>query len=87
VLDMPLRDRHALLLAAGFAPRYSQTRLDAHDPHPGVALDRRWNIVIANAAAQRVAAIVPPELLIRRSTPPRRRCGTRSAVTATCRRC
>ena len=79
VLDMPLRDRNALLLAAGFAPRYSETQLDApgmaamqqaitrvldaHDPYPGVALDRHWNIVIANAAAQRMTAIVPPELL------------------------
>jgi transcriptional regulator with XRE-family HTH domain len=82
VLDMPLRDRNALLLAAGYAPRYSETELDApdmaamrqaitrvleaHDPYPGVALDRHWNIVIANAAAQRMTAVVPPELL----TPP-----------------
>jgi transcriptional regulator with XRE-family HTH domain len=79
VLDMPLRERNVLLLAAGFAPRYSETQLDApdmaamqqaitrvldaHDPYPGVALDRHWNIVIANAAAQRVVAVVPPELL------------------------
>ena len=78
VLDMPLRERNALLLAAGFAPRYSETELDApdmaamhqaitrvldaHDPYPGLALDRHWNIVIANAAAQRLVAIVPPEL-------------------------
>jgi transcriptional regulator with XRE-family HTH domain len=79
VLDMPLRERNALLLAAGFAPRYSETQLDApdmaamqqaiarvldaHDPYPGVALDRHWNIVIANAGAQRMTALVPPELL------------------------
>jgi transcriptional regulator with XRE-family HTH domain len=79
VLDMPLRERNALLLAAGFAPRYSETRLDApdmaaarqaitrvleaHHPYPGVALDRYWNIVVANAAAKRVLAIVSPELL------------------------
>ncbi len=78
VLDMPLRERNALLLAAGFAPRYSETQLDApdmaamqqaitrvlgaHDPYPGVALDRHWNIVIANAAAQRMVALVAPEL-------------------------
>jgi transcriptional regulator with XRE-family HTH domain len=82
VLDMPLRERNTLLLSAGFAPRYSETQLDApdmaamqqaitrvldaHDPYPGVALDRHWNIVIANAAAQRLVAAVPPELL----TPP-----------------
>jgi transcriptional regulator with XRE-family HTH domain len=79
VLDMPLRERNALLLAAGFAPRYSETQLDApdmaaarqaitrvleaHDPYPGVALDRHWNIVIANTAAKRVLTIVSPELL------------------------
>lgn len=78
VLDLPLRERNALLLAAGFAPRYTETPLDApdmaamqqaiarvldaHDPYPGVALDRHWNIVIANAAAQRMVSIVPPEL-------------------------
>jgi transcriptional regulator with XRE-family HTH domain len=78
VLDMPLRERNALLLAAGFAPRYSETELDApsmaamrgaitrvldaHDPYPGIALDRHWNIVIANAAAQRMVAAVAPAL-------------------------
>jgi transcriptional regulator with XRE-family HTH domain len=79
VLDLPLRERNLLLLAAGFAPRFSETPLDApdmaamqqaitrvldaHDPYPGVALDRHWNIVIANAAAQRMTAVVPPDLL------------------------
>ncbi len=78
VLDMPLRERNALLLAAGFAPRYGETQLDApdmaamrqaitrvldaHDPYPGVALDRHWNIVIANAAARRLVSIVPQDL-------------------------
>lgn len=79
VLDMPLRERNELLLAAGFAPRYPQNALDApgmaamrqaitrvldaHDPYPGVALDRHWNLVIANAAAQRLVSLVPPELM------------------------
>ncbi len=79
VLDMPLRERNALLLAAGFAPRFSETQLDApgmaamhqaitrvleaHDPYPGVALDRHWSIVIANAAAQRMVTVMPPDLL------------------------
>jgi transcriptional regulator with XRE-family HTH domain len=78
VLDMPLRERNALLLAAGFAPRYPETDLaapsmaamhqaitrvlDAHDPYPGVALDRHWNIVIANRAAQRMVGVLPAEL-------------------------
>jgi transcriptional regulator with XRE-family HTH domain len=75
VLQMPLRDRNALLLAAGFAPRYSQTPwgapdiahvvqgierlLTAHDPYPGLAVDRNWNVVLANAAARRVIALLP----------------------------
>jgi transcriptional regulator with XRE-family HTH domain len=78
VLEIPLRERNALLLAAGFAPRYSQTDLaapsmvamhgaitrvlDAHDPYPGVALDGQWNIVIANRAAQRLLSVLPPQL-------------------------
>lgn len=82
VLDMPLRERNALLLAAGFAPRYPQNELDAprmaamqqaitrvldaHDPFPGVALDRHWNIVIANASAKRLVAVLPAELLVQR---------------------
>jgi transcriptional regulator with XRE-family HTH domain len=79
VLDLPLRERNALLLAGGFAPRWPQTDLaapgmaamrqaitrvlDAHDPYPGVALDGQWNLVIANAAAQRMVARLPPELM------------------------
>jgi transcriptional regulator with XRE-family HTH domain len=78
VLDMPLRERNALLLAAGFAPRYPEhaleapglsamrnaiTRvLDAHDPYPGVALDGQWNVVVANRAAQRLLAVLPEDL-------------------------
>jgi transcriptional regulator with XRE-family HTH domain len=79
VLQVPLRERNALLLAAGYAPRYPQTEwnapdmahvtqaierlLAAHDPYPGVALDRGWNVVAANPAAQRLMALVPPELM------------------------
>jgi transcriptional regulator with XRE-family HTH domain len=78
VLDLPLRERNALLLAGGHAPRYAETPLDApdttamqqaitrvldaHDPFPGIALDRHWNIVVANRAAQRLVALVPQEL-------------------------
>jgi transcriptional regulator with XRE-family HTH domain len=78
VLDLPLRERNALLLAGGHAPRWRETPLDApdmaamrqaltrvldaHDPFPGIALDRHWNIVVANRAAQRLVALVPPEL-------------------------
>src|SRR5215203_1692642 len=66
-LDVPLRERNTLLLAAGYAPRYAQRSLEdasmatvrasldrmlaAHDPFPGVVIDRCWNVVLANRAA------------------------------------
>lgn len=78
-LDIPLRERNTLLLAAGFAPRYQsrplddaalspardavQRLLDAHDPYPGIVIDRGWNIVGANAAASALTAGLPGELL------------------------
>ena len=68
-LDVPLRERNALLLAAGYAPRYSQTSLDdpdmarvrtsiqrmldAHDPYPGVVIDRQWNVLLTNRGRRR----------------------------------
>lgn len=74
-LDVPLRERNTMLLAAGFAPRYSsrelsdpamaqvnsslQRMLDAHDPCPGVVIDRGWNIKLANAAAVGLTAGLP----------------------------
>lgn len=78
VLQLPLRERNALLLAAGHAPRYPHTPLEApamramqeaiarllaaHEPNPGIALDRHWNVVQANAAARRLLATLPPAL-------------------------
>ncbi|BCZ22742.1 transcriptional regulator [Mycobacterium senriense] len=78
-LDIPLRERNTLLLAAGFAPRYQsrpledaalspardavQRLLDAHDPYPGIVIDRCWNIVGANAAASALTAGLPEELV------------------------
>jgi transcriptional regulator with XRE-family HTH domain len=77
-LKLPLRSRNELLNAAGFAPCFSETALaapdlahvrgalqrllDVHDPWPGVALDRQWNVVLANAAARRLASLLPPFL-------------------------
>lgn len=77
-LAMPLRERNRALLAAGHAPRYAeraleapamesvraalQRLLDAHDPYPGVVLDRQWNVVLANHAAAGLAALVPAPL-------------------------
>jgi transcriptional regulator with XRE-family HTH domain len=69
VLDVPLRERNALLLAAGFAPVYAETRFDApelgpvrtaldailrqQEPFPAVVMNRGWDIVATNAAAAR----------------------------------
>ncbi len=66
-LDVPLRERNSLLLAAGYAPVYRERSLDdddmnpvrdaldlilaGHEPYPSVIVDRLWNLVSANAAA------------------------------------
>ena len=79
-LDVPLRTRNSWLLAAGYAPRYSeqgldsarmvqvraavQRLLDTHEPYPGVALDRHWNVVLHNQAAASLMGLLPPALLI-----------------------
>ena len=69
-LDIPLRDRNALLLAAGYAPAYPDQpwdapqmasilaavdrMLQAADPYPAVLMDRGWNVLKANRAAPRL---------------------------------
>lgn len=69
VLDVPLRERNALLLAAGFAPVYAETGLDApvlasvrgaldailgqQEPFPAVVMNRHWDIVGTNEGASR----------------------------------
>ncbi|MEK7688465.1 MAG: helix-turn-helix domain-containing protein [Pseudomonadota bacterium] len=69
-LDVPLRQHNALLLAAGFAPVWQETDLDApelaevrhaldymlaqQEPFPAVAVDRHWNLLKANAGAVRL---------------------------------
>ena len=63
-LGVPLRERNTLLVAAGYAPVYSENRLDdqalgaarrtielilkGHEPFPALAIDRHWNMVAAN---------------------------------------
>lgn len=54
-LQVPLRERNSLLLAAGYAPRYRQSQLD----DPAVSPARA---ALANQAAGRLAAVLPPEL-------------------------
>jgi transcriptional regulator with XRE-family HTH domain len=74
-LDLPLRQRNDWLLAAGYAPRYTETPLegpvmervkrslqnllDAHDPFPGLVIDRSWTVQLTNQAAIRLAEGIP----------------------------
>jgi len=78
-LELPLRERNALLLAAGYAPEYAQTPLsaesmrdvrrslqsllDAHRPCPAMAVDPAWNLVLANDNALAWADGLPDELM------------------------
>jgi MmyB-like transcription regulator ligand binding domain len=74
-LDVPLGERNEWLLAAGYAPRYPRSALDApalarvraglhrildaHDPFPAVVVDRCWDIQLSNASALLLAAGLP----------------------------
>ncbi len=78
-LDVPLRDRNQLLLAAGYAPVYGQRGLDepemgpvrgaleavlrGHEPYPAVVVDRHWGMVAGNSAVALLTDGVAPELL------------------------
>ena len=71
-LDLPLRARNDLLLAAGYAPAFRERRLELdemkparealemilshHEPYPAIVTDANWNIVMQNAAALRIVA-------------------------------
>ena len=78
-LRVPLRERNAMLLAAGFAPvfreraandpdlalanRAVEAILKGHEPYPALAFDRHWNLQLANAAVQPLLAGVDDTLL------------------------
>lgn len=78
-LAVPLRERNALLVAAGYAPMYQARPLDhpdlaaarravdlvlkGHEPNPALAVDRHWNLVAANAIVPLLLAGVAPWLL------------------------
>lgn len=78
-LEVPLRERNVILVAAGFAPVFAERSLDApeldaarravdvilkaHEPYPALVVDLRWNLVAANAAALPLLEGVDPELL------------------------
>lgn len=78
-LQVPLRERNSLLLAAGYAPAYQERPLDApemesvrgaidrflraHEPYPAIVIDRYHNLLAANDAVQLLLEGVAPELL------------------------
>jgi transcriptional regulator with XRE-family HTH domain len=78
-LDVPLRERNELLLAAGYAPAYGQRDLDepemgpvrealdrvlkGHEPYPAVVVDRHWGMVAGNSAIPLLTAGVAEHLL------------------------
>lgn len=75
-LDVPLRERNALLAAAGFAPVYRERDLQAddlapirralelvlrsHEPYPAFVLDADWNVLLANRAYERLLPLLLP---------------------------
>ncbi|MEU7239076.1 helix-turn-helix transcriptional regulator [Streptomyces sparsogenes] len=78
-LDVPLRERNTLLLAADYAPAYRESSLDdeemasvraaldtmlaAHEPYPAVVVDRLWNVVTGNRAMAVLTDGIPPRLM------------------------
>jgi transcriptional regulator with XRE-family HTH domain len=93
-LELPLRQRNSLLRAAGFAPSFEERRLDdpslapamdavrrvlaGHEPNPALAVDRHWNLVMANAALDpflkdiaEPALLKPPVNVLRLSLHPK----------------
>ncbi len=78
-LDLPLRERNRLLLAAGHAPAFPDRSLQEpgmrptkaalelilaqHEPYPALVIDRHWNLVSANGAIGILAGMIDPSLL------------------------
>jgi transcriptional regulator with XRE-family HTH domain len=78
-LDVPLRERNGLLMAAGYAPVYRERPidspemrpawqalnrvLDGHEPYPAIVVDRSWNLLMANEASMLFLENVPEELV------------------------
>lgn len=77
-LEIPLRDRNKLLLAAGYAPLYTEQKMDApkltmvrkavrkvltgQEPYPSMVVDRRWNLVEANESTRLFTYDAPDDL-------------------------
>ncbi len=80
-LGVPLRERNALLLAAGYAPVYLERALEdpglqaaksaidlvlkGHEPYPALAVDRHWTLLAANAAVAPLLSLVADAELLR----------------------
>ena len=79
LLEVPLRERNALMVSAGYAPIYREHRLDeaamavardaidrllaGHEPYPALAVDRHWQLVAANRSAMALLDGVDEALL------------------------
>lgn len=78
VLDVPMREQNAMLIAAGHAPHHSETDsmdvpqllpaltfiVDAHVPYMAVVVDRAWNVILANGPAQQLAErVLDPDVV------------------------
>ncbi|MFF4489508.1 helix-turn-helix domain-containing protein [Streptomyces sp. NPDC001544] len=79
-LDVPVRERNALLLAAGYAPRYPKTPLDdpaldalreglerllhGYEPYPALVVDATYDVVTANRGITMLLEGVPESLLV-----------------------
>jgi transcriptional regulator with XRE-family HTH domain len=78
-LEVPLRERNVLLVAAGYAPVFPEKKLDdpalaaarravdlvlkGHEPFPALAIDRHWSLIAANSAVAPLLAGADPALL------------------------
>lgn len=79
-LQVPLRERNAMLVAAGYAPMYRDRPLEdpslapareavdlilrAHEPWPALAVDRHWNLVAGNRTVPAFTALADPSLMV-----------------------
>lgn len=79
-LNVPLRERNTLVLAAGYAPVYPERRIDdpalaparaaielilkGHEPYPALAVDRHWTMISANRAVSALLQMVEDRSLL-----------------------
>ncbi len=79
-LELPLRERNAMLLSAGYAPIFPERSLDdpalqparaaidlvlkGHEPYPALAIDRHWTLVASNAAVPPLLADITEQTLL-----------------------